>query len=240
MIDDRKTLPLKSAYPFGESHGLGKETAEIQNMVIEWDKPYTSSLRRGYVIELFEKNGILPDFIKTHWPIGATTWGKNAMRFWKRLKDRYQAFLAGNGNEDSPEIDEESDKEKEFAAEADLRDFLAKNPDCIERGLRIYESDGKRGVEFQIDSGDGRIDLLLLDLQGQFVVVELKVSRGRNKTLGQILYYMGWVDQNLAKTTKCRGIVVAKEITDDLIIATRRVEGISLMTYKLNVTLQKI
>jgi hypothetical protein len=56
------TFPLRAAYPFGEEHGLGKEIADIRDMVIEWDLQYTSSLRRGYIIELFEKQGIFDEF----------------------------------------------------------------------------------------------------------------------------------------------------------------------------------
>lgn len=46
---------------------------------------------------------------------------------------------------------------------------------------------------------NGFIDMLALDGEGRFVVIELKVGRGRNKTVGQLLYYMGWVVKNLAR-----------------------------------------
>jgi hypothetical protein len=63
------------------------------------------------------------------------------------------------------------------------------------------------------------------------VVVELKVSKGRSRTIGQFLYYMGWVDKNLGKGS-CRGMIIAKEITPDLVIAVRRVPGVTLGRYK--------
>jgi Endonuclease NucS C-terminal domain len=74
---------------------------------------------------------------------------------------------------------------------------------------------------------DGRIDILAVDKTGRHVVVELKVSRGRNRALGQLLYYMAWVDKNLGKGP-CRGMIIAKEITDDLALAVRRVQGASI------------
>jgi len=52
----------------------------------------------------------------------------------------------------------------------------------------------------------------LTDKADRFVVFELKVTRGRNKALGQLLYYMGWVDKHLGKGP-CRGIIVAREIS---------------------------
>ncbi len=71
-----KTLSLKAAYSFGVKHGLQLEVDEIRNMVIEWDLSYTSSLRRGYIVELFEKNGIFEEFKKSCWPYGNTPGGE--------------------------------------------------------------------------------------------------------------------------------------------------------------------
>jgi len=80
-------------------------------------------------------------------------------------------------------------------------------------------------VEFPVD--DGEIDILATDRQQRFVVFELKLAGGCNKVLGQLLYHMGWVDKHLGNGP-CRGIIVAKEISDDLISAAQRVKGVSL------------
>ena len=71
------------------------------------------------------------------------------------------------------------------------------------------------------------------------MVIELKVGRGRNKTVGQLLYYMGWVDKNLGKVP-CRGMIVAKEIPNDLLLAVQRVTGVSLARYKLAVSVELV
>ena len=42
------------------------------------------------------------------------------------------------------------------------------------------------GVEYPIE--DGRIDILAIDKNERPVVIELKVSHGRNRTIGQLLY----------------------------------------------------
>ena len=60
--EQTQTLSLKAAYSFGVSHGLESDVNEIRNMVIEWDSSYTSSLRRGYIVSLFENRGIFEDF----------------------------------------------------------------------------------------------------------------------------------------------------------------------------------
>ena len=103
--------------------------------------------------------------------------------------------------------------------------------------MRVYSTPENEGVEFVVD--DGRIDLLTVDRDGKFVIVELKVSRGRSKALGQLLYYMGWVDKNLGNGP-CRGMVIASEIKDDLVTAVSRVPGVSLLRYRMNFSLESV
>jgi hypothetical protein len=166
----------------------------IKDLEIEWDKPYTSSLKRGYVVALLEKHGLLDEFKTRYWSLGNTPGGETRRRRYLRLKDQYEDWLK-EGNEG--EIDEEDETGQAFAAETDLRDFLAKNLNCIEAGLTLYKTAERSGVEFPVD--DGRIDILAVDQKGRYVVIELKLGKGRNKAIGQLLYYMGWVDKNLGK-----------------------------------------
>lgn len=241
MDENKTTLSLRAAYSFGIERGLEKEITAIRDMVIEWDSSYTSSLRRGYIIELFEQNNIYEDFKNEYWPYGNTTSGESKKRRYLRIKKQYQDFLSGRGPEmegQTEEEIEEQENDQQFAAEADLRDFLAKNPSCIEKGLRLYQSsEGRSGIEFPVENGF--IDILAIDQNQTFVVVELKVGRGRNKTIGQLLYYMGWVDKNLGKAP-CRGMIIAKEIPNDLALAVQRVPGVSLYRYNLSVSVELV
>jgi endonuclease NucS-like protein len=235
-----EALPLRLAYPFGVSNGLEKEIADIRSLIIEWDLSYDSSLRRGYIVELFEQHNIYEDFKTLHWLYGNTSSGESKRRRYLNIKRRYEDFIAGAAPEPSESMEDDEFEEihdQQFAAETDLRDFLAKNPECIEKGLKIYTSNGRTGVEYPIENGF--IDLLAIDNAGKLVVIELKVARGRNKTIGQLLYYMGWVD-NVLGNGPCRGMIIAKDISPDLIIATKRVPGVSLQRYKLSVSLEKV
>ena len=92
-----QTLSLKAAYAFGAAHGLEREVSEIREMVIEWDSSYTSSLRRGYVVALFEKHGLFEAFKKECWSFGNTPTGETNRRRYLRIKGDYEAFLAGHG-----------------------------------------------------------------------------------------------------------------------------------------------
>lgn len=235
MEQQSKSLPIREAYKFAEVHGLESEMHAIKS--IDPDIPWARGLRKGYIVDLFEKRGLFEQFKKEHWPYENSPAGEAKQRFYLGLKARYEE--SEPDDDDVPEgeeaFEEAVEEAQSFAAETDLRDFLAMNPDCIERGLSVYSEGGRSGVEYAIDAG--RIDILAIDKEQRLVVIELKVGRGRNKTIGQLLYYMGWVDQNLAKGIPCRGIIVAKEISDDLITAVRRVPDVSLCRYKLSVTI---
>jgi len=50
---------------------------------------------------------------------------------------------------------------------------------------------------------------------------------------------MGWVDKNLGKGP-CRGMIIAKEIPDDLLLAVQRVPGVSVSRYHLSVSVELV
>ena len=128
----------------------------------------------------------------------------------------------------------------EFAYESDLRDFLAKNPSVIEPGLQLYEDDeGIKGVEFP--AGNRRIDILAVDDRKRLVVIELKVSRGYDRTVGQLLVYMARIKKDFAEPDQdVRGIIAAREMSDDLRLACSNLPSVSLYEYELSVKLRKI
>lgn len=141
--------------------------------------------------------------------------------------------IAGPANED------ENSEPTGFAYESDLRDFLAKNLSIIESRLRLYEEEGIKGIEFPV--GGRFIDILALDRQNNFVVVELKVSKGYDRVIGQLLRYMAWIEENQAEVgQKVRGIIIAREISDDLRLATSKIIDVELFEYDLSVSLRKV
>ncbi len=233
--ESTKHLSLNAAYPFGIERGYSREVNEIRNMEIEWDRSFTSSVRRGFIADLFDRKGILSQFMDLHWPNGRTPEGERLLRRYRKIKAQYDDFLAGR--EPGHGNDEEEDAEsQEFAAESDLRDFLAKNLEQVEPGLQLFRRGDQTGVEFPVDGG--RIDILAVDRDKRFVVLEFKLSQGRSRALGQLLYYMGWVDKKLGNGP-CRGIIVAKEIGEELAIAVKRVPGVSLCRYHLAVSIER-
>ena len=127
----------------------------------------------------------------------------------------------------------------EFAYESDLRDYLAKNLQIIEPGLRLYEEEGITGIEFPV--GGRFIDILAVDSKKDFVVIELKLSRGYDRAIGQLLRYMAWIQKNQADSgQKVRGIIVARGISEDLLLACSLMPNIHLFEYELSLLLKQV
>jgi hypothetical protein len=229
-------FPLTEAYRFSESHGLERESIAIREMPIEWTRSYTTGVRKGRMIKLLKEKNLLIPFVEQLWPYGNSPRGQTLVRRHIRIWDEYKKFR--NGDKDSNEDEaEDAPSTLKFALEAHLRDFLAKNLERIEVGLKLYENDGNDGIEFA--AGDGRIDLLAVDQTGKFVVIELKLSLGRQKTLGQLLYYMGWVDEHLGNGP-CRGLIVASEISEGLKVAVSRTPGVILAQYNMAFSVARV
>ena len=132
-----------------------------------------------------------------------------------------------------------SESPSEFAYESDLRDFLAKNLSVIEPGLQLYREEDITGIEFPV--GGRFIDILAVDAEKQFVVIELKVSRGYDRVVGQLLRYMAWIEKHHADPgQQVRGIIAAREISDDLKLACGSLPSVSLYEYELSVVLRKV
>ena len=120
-----------------------------------------------------------------------------------------------------------------------LRDFLARNLYLLEPGLTLYTDEGITGVEFPV--GGRFIDLLAVDTSGDYVVIELKVSKGYDRVVGQLLRYMNWIKMNQAdEGQKVRGVIVAKNISEDLRLACAGLPDVALAEYELEVSIRPI
>jgi hypothetical protein len=145
-------------------------------------------------------------------------------------------FADGLANVDSEDAIAEIEGAREFAYERDLQNYLVKNLSLIEPGLKLYEEEDITGVQY--DAGGRIIDILAVDRNGGYVVIELKVSRGYDRVVGQLLRYMDWVEHNLASGKPVRGVIVANSIADDLKLACSRVNDVKLIEYEISFTLR--
>lgn len=148
-------------------------------------------------------------------------------------------------DENEPEIDEQLDEKtlsaaREFAYERDLQNYLVKYLGALEPGLRVYEDpeEGIVGVEFQ--AGGRRIDILAIDIEDRFVVIELKVSKGYDRVVGQLARYMAWVQKNMEAEKPVRGIIVANSISEDLKLAASLIENVMLIEYSMKFEIHRV
>ena len=129
----------------------------------------------------------------------------------------------------------------EFALETHLEEFLDKNWNNIDFGRKLNRYTTDEGNGRQFPAGQWSIDFLCTDnSSGNFVVVELKKGQTSDATVGQILRYIAWVEENIAnKAQNVEGIIIAKEIDAALRYAVKNLPNISVFTYRVDFTLQK-
>lgn len=111
-------------------------------------------------------------------------------------------------------------------AEKNLEDFVVQQLEEIETGLKL--------VSRQLSTAAGRLDLLCQDDLGCYVVVELKRAQGTDQVVGQILRYMGWVQENY-RTEKVRGIIVVGKKDRLLSYAAKAVPNVQVKEFRLSI-----
>jgi hypothetical protein len=130
--------------------------------------------------------------------------------------------------------------EEEFALEEHLRDYLAANLNILEQGMTLWQrKQGQSALEFTVDARGRRIDILARDGSGVPTVIETKVRKGHERTVGQALYYQGRV-REILKVEKVRVVIVAKHISAELRAAAGNLPDVSLFEYSRTIDLKRV
>jgi hypothetical protein len=238
-MDNQKYLPKKEAMKFFGEKKLNKTVTDIEKFIAEVynnvGKRRGRTIAKGYIAIQLEQKNLLNEFIEKYWANGKTEDGEKIINRYKNQYFRYSEDPSRVEPEEPKNIDNSS-----FAYEADLRDYLAKNLKIIEEGLVLYkDKDGKNGIEYSVDEQNKRIDILAIDKNKNPVIIELKVNRGYEKVIGQCQYYKNKI-KKLFNVNKVRVIIIARQITDYLKMATMDMDDYELFEYKLNIELSKI
>lgn len=129
-----------------------------------------------------------------------------------------------------------------FVLEKHLEDFLVRNWAATELGndYAIFEEDGELvGQQYPTDTGP--LDILAVrNDRRELLVVELKKGRASDAVVGQVLRYMGYVQDELAEDGQSvRGVIIA--LDDDLRLrrAVAMVPQVDFYRYEISFTLQK-
>lgn len=85
----------------------------------------------------------------------------------------------------------------------------------------------------------GIMDMLTVDDKGDFVIIEIK-RQATDKTIGQILRYMGWTKEELCKDgQKVKGLIVAERKDIQLEFALKVIPDVKFMKLGLTITLDE-
>ena len=130
-----------------------------------------------------------------------------------------------------------------FAMEKHLEDFLVKNwaQTDLGREYDIYEEEGERvGQQYPTDTGP--LDILAISKDKKsLLVVELKRGRASDAVVGQILRYMGYVQEELAEEGQMvHGVIIALEDDPRMRRALAMVASIEFYRYQISFKLTKV
>ena len=156
--------------------------------------------------------------------------------------EEIEQLFRGVGSPHIVSTDQTVDDPVAFALEKHLEDFLVQNWKGTElsRDFDIYEEDGERvGEQFPTDTGP--IDILAISKDRKtLLVVELKKGRVSDVVVGQLLRYMGFVQDELAEPDQTvRGVVIALEDDQRLRRALAMVPAIEFYRYEVSFKLVK-
>jgi hypothetical protein len=122
----------------------------------------------------------------------------------------------------------EPNEEMEFVLEKYLEEFIVDNWDKIDFGEILYiykDKDGNIGKQYYTEDV-GYIDILAQDGNKNFVIMELKKGRKNDEVIGQVLRYMGWVRENLAKKNEdVKGYIIVGEKDKKLEYALKEISN---------------
>ncbi len=148
------------------------------------------------------------------------------------------------GGESAPKVvstDPTVEDASSFALEEHLEEFLVANWQSTELGkdYDIYEEDGEKGQQYQTDTGP--LDILAISKdRKRLLVVELKKGRASDVVVGQVLRYMGFVQDELAEEGQAvQGVIIAHEDDQRIRRALAMVSSVAFYRYEVSFKLTK-
>jgi hypothetical protein len=157
----------------------------------------------------------------------------------RQLSDHdYQLIVGARETPFIEKVTKQPDLESvsQFALEAQLEEFLDTNWDRIDFGRRLSRFAAEEQTGRQFPAGPWSIDFLCIDEDtDDLVVVELKRGKTSDATVGQVLRYLGWVRENLAKEGQdVSAIIIAAGADEALRYAVSNLPNVEVLTYKVD------
>jgi len=201
----------------------------------------------------YQEGGILPNRRPVHWFDKAVNKSDMSEELKRSLgsigvtcnvtgyADEIEKLLGGASAPKLISTDETIEDPSEFAMEKHLEDFLVSNWSQTELGKSydIYEDDENFGQQYPTDTGP--IDILAVSKDKKtLLVVELKKGRASDAVVGQILRYMGYVNDELAEEGQTvKGAIIALEDDQRIRRALSITPSIEFYRYQVSFKLMK-
>ncbi len=156
----------------------------------------------------------------------------------------YAAFPKGEDAQtsDQPANSEISQEDEKFEAleVQHYQTLLHRNMPRLFPKLRYFDEEEQIKKNGQYDTqAVGIMDMLCVDENGDFVIIEIK-RQATDKTIGQILRYMGWTREELCKDgQKVRGIIVAERKDIHLEFALKVIPNVKFLKLGLKITVEE-
>lgn len=88
--------------------------------------------------------------------------------------------------------------------------------------LKMEPAPEEIAQQFSMGIGVGRSDLICIDDNGDYVVLEIKKDAAQRDAVGQVMTYKGWIQENLAKPgQKVHAAIVASFFDQEIRFAAR-------------------
>ena len=164
---------------------------------------------------------------------------RNNLQSYKNSVVRYRKFLLDEGFESGDLIPNDENEiaieptapinrelnQQRFTLERDMQAALRRNIALLDPTLQVIDD----GIERSVDSGF--IDITCEDDNG-IVVIELKAGKADGKAIGQILGYMGDLQEEEVDKS-VRGILIAHDFDRRAKAAARVIPTLKLMSYEI-------
>lgn len=159
-----------------------------------------------------------------------------------KYADEIEGFITGSAAPTVVSTDANVEDPAAFVMEKHLEDFLVQNWAQTDLGKEydIYEEDGESvGQQYATDTGP--LDVLAISKDKKtLLVVELKKGRASDAVVGQVLRYMGYVQEELAEPGQTvRGVIIALDDDQRIRRALAMVPNIEFYRYQISFKLVK-
>ena len=253
LVDENRDIKSRLDYVAGSINGMGKAITTAILLVTYpdkygvWNNTSEGALKILNIWPKFERG---ESFGKRYSKINRLLLEiaqRTELDLWT-LDALWWAIRSDNDTEDKETLEAlkdtatTSEEAQRFGLERHLHEFLRDNWNHISLGKEwaIYSEPGDDEAGYEYPCSIGRIDLLAKHRkEPRWLVVELKRNQSSDKTVGQALRYIGWVEENLAESSESvEGLIIAHQADESIRYALKTLSNVSLQLYEVEFRLR--